>query len=199
MVAVGTAFVFMVLRALMAFVLTGNQSGNLVTVAAAALGAKDVAVAEAFAAYPAMKGLKYLIDISLGNALLIGLAVGLAMTLPMRPVIRRQSQGMEHRKKSFGRLFGVPLILSAALLSFSHGANGVANAVGSVFDREWKAERKLRAPNLQKGRPLLPDERSLRKLVRRAHLLSTGAASVITVPMTATPSARMVLVLRAIG
>ena len=248
-------------------------------------------MAGAFAAYLAMKGLKKLVDVSLGSALVIGFVVGVVTTLAMRPVIRRQSEGMENRKKSLKKLFAVPLILSAALLSFAHGANDVANAVGPLaaivhavqdqgtaaqvsiplwvmmigafgisfglmlfgpklirmvgqeitklnpiraycvalsaaitviiaswlglpvssthiavggvfgvgFYREWEAERKARALNLQKGKPVLPEERSRRKLVRRAHVLSIGAAWVITVPLTAILSALMFLVLRAIG
>ena len=70
---------------------------------------------------------------------------------------------------------------------------------GVGFYREWEAERKARALNLQKGEPVLPEERSRRKLVRRAHVLSIGAAWVITVPLTAILSAMMFLVLRAIG
>jgi PiT family inorganic phosphate transporter len=50
----------------------------------------------------------------------------------MRPVIARQSVGLENRNKSLKKLFNVPLIVSAALLSFAHGANDVANAVGPL-------------------------------------------------------------------
>ena len=245
-------------------------------------------MAGAFSAYLAMKGLKKIVDISLGNALMIGLGLGVVTALVMRPVIRRQSDGMENRKKSLKKLFAVPLILSAALLSFAHGANDVANAVGPLaaivhavqdhgtadkveiplwvmligafgisfglflfgpklirmvgteitklnpmrafcvalsaaitviiasglglpvssthiavgavfgvgFYREWHAERRARLLNLQKGTPLLPEERSRRKLVRRAHVLSIAAAWVITVPLTAGLSALLFLILR---
>jgi len=47
-------------------------------------------------------------------------------------MIRRQSEGMENRNRSLKRLFAVPLVFSAALLSFAHGANDVANAVGPL-------------------------------------------------------------------
>lgn len=248
-------------------------------------------MAGVFSTYLAMKGLKKVLDISLGNALLIGFAVGIGTVLLMRPVIRRQSEGMENRKKSLKKLFGLPLVLSAALLSFAHGANDVANAVGPLaaivhavqdhgtaakveiplwvmligafgisfglflfgpklirmvgqeitklnpmraycvalsaaitviiaswlglpvssthiavggvfgvgFYREWHAERRARQFNIQKGTPVLPDERSRRKLVRRAHVVSIAAAWVITVPMTAALSALLFLALRAIG
>jgi len=39
---------------------------------------------------------------------------------------------LENRNKSLKVLFGIPLIVSAALLSFAHGANDVANAVGPL-------------------------------------------------------------------
>ena len=39
---------------------------------------------------------------------------------------------MENRNQSLRKLFSIPLIFSAALLSFAHGANDVANAVGPL-------------------------------------------------------------------
>ncbi len=89
-------------------------------------------MAGAFAAYLALKGLKHLVKISFGTALLIGLGAGLLTWVAMIPVIRRQSEGLENRNKSLKVLFGVPLVISAALLSFAHGANDVANAVGPL-------------------------------------------------------------------
>ncbi len=89
-------------------------------------------MAGAFTAYLAMKGLKKLVDVSLGQGLILGLAAGVASWAIFRPVVRRQSAGMENRKRSLKKLFGLPLIASAALLSFAHGANDVANAVGPL-------------------------------------------------------------------
>jgi len=89
-------------------------------------------MAGCFTTYLALKGFSKIYTVSFQNALLAGLAVGLGMTFAMRPVIRRQSEGMENRKKSLKVLFNIPLIFSAALLSFAHGANDVANAVGPV-------------------------------------------------------------------
>nr|WP_312970505.1 inorganic phosphate transporter [Brucella intermedia] len=89
-------------------------------------------MAGTFATYLIMKGLKQLIDVSIGVALAIGLAFGLASWLTLIPVIRRQSQGLENRNKSLKVLFSIPLVVSAALLSFAHGANDVANAVGPL-------------------------------------------------------------------
>jgi PiT family inorganic phosphate transporter len=89
-------------------------------------------MAGAFGAYLALKGLKKIIKIDMPTALLIGLAIAILVWLTMIPVIRRQSQGLENRNKSLKVLFGIPLVVSAALLSFAHGANDVANAVGPL-------------------------------------------------------------------
>lgn len=89
-------------------------------------------MAGAFAAYLALKGLKRVVKVDLGMALLVGFALGLAAYAFAVPLIRRQSEGLENRNKSVKTLFGMPLVISAALLSFAHGANDVANAVGPL-------------------------------------------------------------------
>jgi inorganic phosphate transporter, PiT family len=89
-------------------------------------------MAGVFATYLAMKGLKRIISIDLGTALIIGAVVGAATYAFSVPLIRRQSEGMENRNRSLKRLFAVPLVFSTALLSFAHGANDVANAVGPL-------------------------------------------------------------------
>ncbi|NHQ74379.1 inorganic phosphate transporter [Roseovarius gahaiensis] len=89
-------------------------------------------MAGTFAAYLALKGLKRVIDVNIGTSLLIGLVLGVVSYAVTRPMIRRQSEGLENRNRSLKALFGLPLVLSAALLSFAHGANDVANAVGPL-------------------------------------------------------------------
>lgn len=89
-------------------------------------------MAGAFAAYLSIKGLKKLVEINLPTALLIGLAVGIVTQILAKPMVHRQSEGLENRKKSLKKLFSLPLVVSAALLSFAHGANDVANAVGPL-------------------------------------------------------------------
>ncbi|MDE4061425.1 MULTISPECIES: inorganic phosphate transporter [Phaeobacter] len=89
-------------------------------------------MAGAFAAYLALKGLKRIIKIDLEIALLIGLGFAVASYLITKPLIARQSVGLENRNKSLKILFRIPLVISAALLSFAHGANDVANAVGPL-------------------------------------------------------------------
>lgn len=89
-------------------------------------------MAGAFAAYLAMKGLKKIIKIDNTSILLIGAMAGLLTWAVTNPLIRRQSEGLENRNQSLRQLFHLPLICSAALLSFAHGANDVANAVGPL-------------------------------------------------------------------
>jgi PiT family inorganic phosphate transporter len=89
-------------------------------------------MAGAFASYLALKGLKKVVKIDLPLALTIGAAIGGLVWVAMIPVIRKQSEGLENRNKSLKVLFGIPLVISAAFLSFAHGANDVANAVGPL-------------------------------------------------------------------
>ncbi|MCD9149491.1 inorganic phosphate transporter [Pseudophaeobacter flagellatus] len=89
-------------------------------------------MAGAFASYLALKGLKRIVKIDLQTALIIGAGIGALSYIITAPLIRHQSQGMENRNKSLKVLFRIPLVISAALLSFAHGANDVANAVGPL-------------------------------------------------------------------
>ena len=89
-------------------------------------------MAGAFASYLFVKGLKRLMEPSAWQVVMIGAAAFLATWAVSHRRIRRQSEGMENRNQSLRRLFTIPLICSAALLSFAHGANDVANAVGPL-------------------------------------------------------------------
>jgi PiT family inorganic phosphate transporter len=63
---------------------------------------------------------------------LLGMAAGLVGWLVARPLVHRRAEGLENRNSSLRVLFQLPLIGSAALLSFAHGANDVSNAVGPL-------------------------------------------------------------------
>ncbi|NOD62670.1 MULTISPECIES: inorganic phosphate transporter [unclassified Ruegeria] len=89
-------------------------------------------MAGAFATYLAVKGLKRIVKIELEMALLIGFGAGLLAWSAAVPWVRRKSEGLENRTRSLKTLFGLPLIISATFLSFAHGANDVANAVGPL-------------------------------------------------------------------
>ncbi len=89
-------------------------------------------MAGSFGAYLALKGFAKVFSLGLVPSLIIGLVIGIATWFASVPLIRRQSEGLENRKKSIRKLFAMPLIVSAALLSFAHGANDVANAIGPL-------------------------------------------------------------------
>ncbi|OOY98825.1 inorganic phosphate transporter [Solemya velum gill symbiont] len=89
-------------------------------------------MAWAFSTYLVLKGVKKLWKVDFPMALLIGLAVAVVIFLIIRPMIAKAANKMANEKGSINRLFTVPLIFAAALLSFAHGANDVANAVGPL-------------------------------------------------------------------
>lgn len=86
----------------------------------------------AFTLYLIMKGLKKVWVPPVGVSWGMALVAGVGAWAGTRPLVARASVGLENRRKSVGELFRWPLIFSAALLSFAHGANDVANAVGPL-------------------------------------------------------------------
>ena len=89
-------------------------------------------MAWAFATYLMLKGVKHIWKVSFGTAALIGLLVAAGVYLILRSRIAQATSGLQNRKESVNDLFTIPLIFAAALLSFAHGANDVANAVGPL-------------------------------------------------------------------
>lgn len=89
-------------------------------------------MAGAFSAYLLMKGLSRVVSISQPVALTGGVVIFIAVSALMKPYVARRSLTLENRKKSVNKLFTYPLIGSAAMLSFAHGANDVSNAIGPV-------------------------------------------------------------------
>lgn len=85
-----------------------------------------------FTVYLVNKGLSHVWRPGFGAVAAIAVAVFLIIFAGIKPWVYRQSEGMENRNQSLRRLFHLPLICSAALLSFAHGANDVANAVGPL-------------------------------------------------------------------
>jgi PiT family inorganic phosphate transporter len=82
--------------------------------------------------YIVSKGLRRVWDPGLATVLLFGLVFFVLGWLVARPWVARRSEGMENRRKQISSLFNLPLIFAAGLLSFAHGANDVANAVGPL-------------------------------------------------------------------
>ncbi len=89
-------------------------------------------MAAAFAAYMSMKGLKKIWKPSPSEIILFSGGSFLVAYLMSRPYIAKRVARLENRKRDIYSLFDIPLIAGVALLSFAHGANDVANAVGPL-------------------------------------------------------------------
>jgi PiT family inorganic phosphate transporter len=91
----------------------------------------------AFSTYIIIKWLKHLIKVDFLFASLIWLLIGLVTYFLVRKSIFRKSSKMKNNRESINNLFTVPLIFAAALLSFAHWANDVANAIwplSAIYD-----------------------------------------------------------------
>jgi len=100
----------------------------------------------AFIAYLTIKGLKHiwkdLIHIlaflpqtkkpTIGVALTFGVIGGILTLLIVKPRVSSKVAKLSDSRTDINTLFTIPLIFAAALLSFAHGANDVANAVGPL-------------------------------------------------------------------
>jgi len=86
----------------------------------------------AFAVYLSIKGLKKIWHPELWQIFTIGAVAMGGVYLATKPMIAKSARKIENSKKDVNRLFAIPLIFAAALLSFAHGANDVANAVGPL-------------------------------------------------------------------
>jgi PiT family inorganic phosphate transporter len=86
----------------------------------------------AFSTYLILKGLKKLWKVDIFMAGGIGFGLALLTFFLIIPVVKKAAGKLENTKESVNTLFTLPLIFSAALLSFAHGANDVANAVGPL-------------------------------------------------------------------
>lgn len=89
-------------------------------------------MASAFAAYMTLKGLKHVWKAGTLEIIGVSLAAFFLSWLAARPYVARQTAKLDDRRSHINTLFDFPLIIGAALLSFAHGANDVANAVGPL-------------------------------------------------------------------
>ncbi|TSE27103.1 inorganic phosphate transporter [Tepidimonas aquatica] len=90
------------------------------------------AMAWTSATYLLLKGLNNVMKISFGQALLAGLAVAVVVFAALRGPVARLAAQLPSSKDGVNQLFTWPLVFAAALLSFAHGANDVANAIGPL-------------------------------------------------------------------
>ncbi|SFK25638.1 inorganic phosphate transporter [Methylophaga sulfidovorans] len=107
-------------------------------------------MAWAFVTYLVLKGLKHIwpkfltlvndwlfsVDIvdkpTMLQASTIGLIVAVISFVLVKSSLRRRLPKLKNDRESINILFTIPLIFAAALLSFAHGANDVANAIGPL-------------------------------------------------------------------
>ncbi|WP_319022460.1 MULTISPECIES: inorganic phosphate transporter [unclassified Meridianimarinicoccus] len=89
-------------------------------------------MAWAFTTYLCLKGISRIVSISFPVAVMLGLVAALLTWVIVTPIIRRAAPHLTSDRAGVNRLFTLPLIFAAALLSFAHGANDVANAVGPL-------------------------------------------------------------------
>ena len=89
-------------------------------------------MAGVFTMYLMKKGIKKLYKADWIEVIGAGIAIYGAAWFLTRMRIQSLAANMENRSKAVNGLFVIPLIISAALLSFAHGANDVANAVGPL-------------------------------------------------------------------
>lgn len=102
---------------------------------AAARGTVPVLIgvmAFSFATYLILKGISKLWKVDFLTASAVGMVIGLLVWFFMKGVVARRSLTLQNTKKDINSLFTIPLIFAAALLSFAHGANDVANAIGPL-------------------------------------------------------------------
>jgi PiT family inorganic phosphate transporter len=86
----------------------------------------------AFTTYVIMKGLKHMVKLGFPTAAGLGLIGAGLIYLFVKSRISGYASALDGSRESVARLFTIPLIFAAALLSFAHGANDVANAVGPL-------------------------------------------------------------------
>jgi PiT family inorganic phosphate transporter len=86
-----------------------------------------------FTSHLLMKGLKESWRVDSVTALLSGLLIGLGTYLIIKPIINQRTVLLPNTKSALNRLFNAPLVLAVGLLSFAHGSNDVANAIGPVI------------------------------------------------------------------
>ncbi len=89
-------------------------------------------MAWAFGTYMLLKGVSQLVKVSFGMSVLLGLVFAVVVFVAVSKPIARAAKRQPNNKDGVNALFTWPLVFSAALLSFAHGANDVANAIGPL-------------------------------------------------------------------
>ncbi|MDD3324407.1 MAG: inorganic phosphate transporter [Sulfurospirillaceae bacterium] len=85
-----------------------------------------------FGTYIILKGAKQIIHVGFFTASLVSIFLAIIAFFTSRSAIIKMADKLQSSRESVNKLFNIPLIFSAALLSFAHGANDVANAIGPL-------------------------------------------------------------------
>jgi PiT family inorganic phosphate transporter len=86
----------------------------------------------AFSAYLMLKGVRQIWHIDFHAAIMSSLVIATGLYFIVHPTIEQAADRLPQSKLAINTLFNLPLIFAAALLSFAHGTNDVANALGPV-------------------------------------------------------------------
>jgi PiT family inorganic phosphate transporter len=81
--------------------------------------------------------LKQIIHVTEIQAAIFGILMAALTYFIVKRILIKHDDLFKNSKKSINKLFNLPLVFSAALLSFAHGANDVANAIGpfaAIYD-----------------------------------------------------------------
>jgi PiT family inorganic phosphate transporter len=89
-------------------------------------------MAGVFAMYMASKGLSRVWKPDSATVWMLGVGFYAAGYILARPLVARRAAIISDRRKDVAACFNLPLIFAVGLLSFAHGANDVANAVGPL-------------------------------------------------------------------
>ncbi|MBT3046292.1 MAG: inorganic phosphate transporter [Candidatus Thiodiazotropha sp.] len=90
-------------------------------------------MAWSFSTYLMIKGVKASWRVDTLTALICSFAIGLGVYMVTKPSIVQRTALLPNTKSAVNRLFNIPLLFGAGLLSFAHGSNDVANAIGPVI------------------------------------------------------------------
>ncbi|MEA3330914.1 MAG: inorganic phosphate transporter [Campylobacterota bacterium] len=69
---------------------------------------------------------------TLTTTLVLGFIIAIVVYLYVKTRLKTSSKLLQNNRDAVNSLFTIPLIFAAALLSFAHGANDVANAIGPL-------------------------------------------------------------------
>jgi PiT family inorganic phosphate transporter len=89
-------------------------------------------MAWSFSTYLIVKGMKQLIKFNFFEASLLALIIAIPVFIFVKKTIVKNYEKLSNNRDAVNSLFNIPLVFAAGLLSFAHGANDVANAIGPL-------------------------------------------------------------------